>query len=53
MIAWSLVVVEKFSLATNLSLCVEEMDLGILATLLGHLWDKGNGKLHPEKLRLI
>jgi hypothetical protein len=37
MIAWLSVVAEKISLAINLSLCVQEIDLGILSTLLGHL----------------
>jgi hypothetical protein len=49
MTALSSVVAEQFSWPTNLSLGVEEMGLGIVATSLRHLWHRGNGKLRPQK----
>lgn len=49
MTALSSVVAEQSSLATNLSLGEEEMGLGIVATSLHHLWQRGNGKQEPEK----
>jgi hypothetical protein len=40
----------KLRLATKLPFFLQEQAFGVVVTLPGHLWPKGNGKTHIEKL---